>query len=56
MRSFPRTRRGWMTCGVRSLAFPGGRHDDQVDSIAQFLDWSRLRTGRTLMAEFHRPL
>lgn len=24
------------------LAFPGGRHDDQVDSVSQFLYW----TGR----------
>jgi phage terminase large subunit-like protein len=22
------------------LAFPTGRHDDQVDSVAQFLKWS----------------
>lgn len=25
------------------MAFPNGRHDDQVDSVAQFLDWSSLR-------------
>jgi predicted phage terminase large subunit-like protein len=24
------------------LAFPTGRHDDQVDSVAQFLNWSSL--------------
>lgn len=23
------------------LAFPHGRHDDQVDSTSQFLDWAR---------------
>ena len=28
------------------VAFPG-RYDDQIDSISQFLDWSRLRTGRS---------
>jgi phage terminase large subunit-like protein len=25
------------------LAFPHGRHDDQVDSVAQFLSWAALR-------------
>ena len=25
------------------LAFPNGRHDDQVDSVSQFLNWSSLR-------------
>jgi hypothetical protein len=25
------------------MAFPNGRHDDQVDSVAQFLDWMSLR-------------
>ena len=25
------------------LAFPSGRHDDQVDSVSQFLKWSSLR-------------
>jgi hypothetical protein len=25
------------------LAFPHGRHDDQVDSVAQFLTWAALR-------------
>ena len=28
------------------LAFPNGRHDDQVDSLAQFLDWTGSRHGR----------
>ncbi len=27
------------------LAFPNGRHDDQVDSMAQFLDWIGKRPG-----------
>jgi predicted phage terminase large subunit-like protein len=26
------------------LAFPNGRHDDQVDSVSQFLKWAALRT------------
>jgi predicted phage terminase large subunit-like protein len=25
------------------LAFPNGRHDDQVDSVSQFLNWSARR-------------
>jgi predicted phage terminase large subunit-like protein len=29
------------------LAFPNGRHDDQVDSISQFLRWWQLDSSRT---------
>lgn len=29
------------------MAFPNGRHDDQVDSLAQFLDWIGERRGRS---------
>ena len=25
------------------LAFPSGKHDDQVDSVSQFLGWAALR-------------
>jgi hypothetical protein len=28
------------------LAFPNGKYDDQVDSMAQFLDWIGRRLGR----------
>ena len=28
------------------LAFPNGRHDDQVDSVSQFLKWAALRQFR----------
>ena len=28
------------------MAFPNGRHDDQVDALAQFLDWIGQRRGR----------
>lgn len=28
------------------MAFPAGRHDDQVDSVTQFLEWSLQRSGR----------
>jgi predicted phage terminase large subunit-like protein len=34
-------------------SFPAGAHDDQVDSISQFLDFSRMRTGRTLLQEYN---
>lgn len=27
--------------------FPNGRHDDQVDSISQYLNWIRLHSGPT---------
>ena len=29
------------------LGFPGGRHDDQVDSLTQYLAWARERGSRT---------
>ena len=34
------------------LAFPNGRHDDQVDSVSQFLKWSSSRNtfDATMMA------
>jgi predicted phage terminase large subunit-like protein len=28
---------------IELLAFPYGRHDDQVDSVSQFLDWASFR-------------
>ena len=28
------------------LAFPNGRHDDQVDSVSQFLKWAAVRKFR----------
>lgn len=31
------------------MAFPGGRNDDQVDSISQFLNWAVGRGGRTTL-------
>jgi hypothetical protein len=34
----------WLVDLQRELvAFPNGKHDDQVDSISQFLLWTRLR-------------
>ena len=28
---------------LEMLAFPQGRHDDQIDSVSQFLNWAALR-------------
>ena len=34
----------WLdTFMLELLAFPNGRHDDQVDSVSQFLKWASLR-------------
>ena len=34
----------WLdTFMLELLAFPNGRHDDQVDSVSQFLNWVSLR-------------
>jgi predicted phage terminase large subunit-like protein len=33
------------------LAFPNGRHDDQVDSLTQFLDWLSFRRGMSSVRE-----
>lgn len=32
------------------LAFPNGRHDDQVDSLSQFLNWKRKQPDETPLA------
>ena len=34
------------------VAFPNGRNDDQVDSISQFMEFTRKRTGRNLMIDW----
>jgi predicted phage terminase large subunit-like protein len=36
------------------LAFPNGRHDDQVDSVSQLLRWWQNDWTRTQM-QFHVP-
>ena len=34
----------WLdTLLLEFLAFPNGRHDDQVDSVSQFLNWAAKR-------------
>ena len=40
----PREARWLDTFMLELLAFPNGRHDDQVDSVSQFLNWAALRT------------
>jgi hypothetical protein len=34
------------------LGFPNARHDDQVDSITQYLTWVRGSAGPTFEADF----
>ena len=35
------------------LAFPGGRHDDQVDALSQFLEWTDHGCA---MVSFAKPI
>jgi predicted phage terminase large subunit-like protein len=47
----------WMETLRREVtAFPNGRNDDQVDSISQFMEFTRRRTGRNLMIDWHEEL
>jgi len=40
----------WMEAFRREVsAFPNGRHDDQVDSMVQFLEWIDTGVGRAFM-------
>jgi len=39
----------WEELARELAAFPEGRHDDQVDSLSQFLIWLRGRQGRGFM-------
>ena len=39
----PRAARWLDTFMLELLAFPNGRHDDQVDSVSQFLNWAALQ-------------
>ena len=36
---------------VEMMAFPNGKHDDQVDSLSQFLSWIGNRQGRRRRTE-----
>jgi hypothetical protein len=36
--------------------FPYGRHDDQVDSTAQFLDWFKLSRREDGIYAYYRTL
>ena len=36
--------------------FPNGRHDDQVDSTAQFLDWFKLSSREDGIYAYYRML
>jgi len=47
----------WLDTFLRELlAFPNGRHDDQVDSVSQFLNWSASRSLLRGMAGPFAPL
>jgi predicted phage terminase large subunit-like protein len=47
----------WMEVLRREvISFPNARNDDQVDSISQFLEFTRLRTGRNLMIDYKEEL
>jgi hypothetical protein len=36
--------------------FPNGKHDDQADSTAQFLDWSKAPFPGQYIFEYYRRL
>ena len=36
------------------MGFPKGRHDDQVDSVSQFLNWAGKRKYRSV--GFYQPV
>ena len=45
----------WLADYLAELTtFPAGRWDDQVDSTAQFLAWTKRRTGAEAWIEFYR--
>jgi hypothetical protein len=43
----------WLAALLHELfGFPNSRHDDQVDSISQYLGWARDRSSCVLEADF----
>ena len=47
----------WLADYVHELAmFPNGRHDDQVDSTAQALDWFKMPMPNSGMFEYYRMM
>ena len=45
----------WLAQYLAELtAFPNGKHDDQVDSTAQMLDWFKLGSGPRSDAGIHQ--
>lgn len=45
----------WLGALLAELrGFPGGRHDDQVDSVVLFLNWLRSGRGRYLIQRANR--
>jgi phage terminase large subunit-like protein len=46
----------WLAEYLHELAlFPNGRHDDQVDSTAQFLDWFKMSGREDGIYTYYRP-
>jgi hypothetical protein len=47
----------WLAEYLHELTgFPKGKHDDQVDSTAQFLDWSKRPFPRQGIYEYYRQM
>lgn len=47
----------WLSTYLKTFAaFPGGRHDDDVDATTQFLGWRRTRNLRYAVLEFAERL
>jgi hypothetical protein len=47
----------WLAEYLHEMAvFPNGKHDDQVDSTAQFLDWFKKPMPNSGIYEYYRRL
>ena len=47
----------WLADFLHELTvFPNGRHDDQVDSTAQAISWTKQRSSTTGMLDYYREL
>jgi predicted phage terminase large subunit-like protein len=47
----------WLSAFLHeALAFPNARHDDQIDSVSQFLNWAEAEHRRRPTAAFYGPI
>ncbi len=54
-RHLPEVLASWLDAYFSELtSFPKARHDDQVDSTSQFLEWASAGAGTTGLIEFYR--